>query len=107
MNGTFYIPGSSEDYQLYRQVWPIHHPHHTLATVGMTRLTGAALPVLEMQSRWVARVLSAGCTLPQHSHIEAWVKKRNAVLKTAKRRTVVSCVKLICNTVNSEKIASV
>ena len=63
----------------------------------MTRVNGAALPVMEMQSRWVARVLSAGCTLPQHSHMEAWVNKRNTVLKTDKRRTVVSCVELICN----------
>ncbi len=52
------VPGSG----LYRLVFPPHCP--SLAFIGVCRVQGAVLPLVELQSRWVAHVLAGDAELP-------------------------------------------
>ena len=46
--------------ELYRRVFPPHLEQPTLAVVGLLQQLGPIFPIVEMQSRWVARVFKAG-----------------------------------------------
>jgi dimethylaniline monooxygenase (N-oxide forming) / hypotaurine monooxygenase len=47
---------------LYRLVFPPNHP--TLPFIGVCRAHGPIFPIVEMQSRWAAQVLTGWTTLP-------------------------------------------
>jgi dimethylaniline monooxygenase (N-oxide forming) len=55
-------PWSDGSHGLYRLVFSPHYP--TLPFIGVCRASGAIFPIVEMQARWVAQVLTGRATLP-------------------------------------------
>ena len=56
--------------ELYRRVFPPHLEQPTLAVVGLLQQLGPIFPIVEMQSRWVARVfkvITIPCTLYRYN----------------------------------------
>ncbi|XP_064622279.1 dimethylaniline monooxygenase [N-oxide-forming] 2-like [Lineus longissimus] len=49
---------------LYRQVWPGTLPHASAALIGCLSTRGAAIPSIELQARWAARVFAGHARLP-------------------------------------------
>lgn len=67
---------------LYDLVWPADMEPATLAIIGLVQPFGGLPPILEMQSRWAARVFSGNCKLPSASQRLQVVEKTNANLKS-------------------------
>lgn len=67
-----------EGLDLYRQV--VHPDCPGLAFIGMFRVSGPALPVAEMQARWVARALRGRVTLPTPAAMRAAIAARRAAV---------------------------
>lgn len=59
---------------LYRLVFPPGVP--MLAFVGMTRVSGPVFPVVELQARWVAAVLTGRASLPSAEAMRAEIETR-------------------------------
>nr|AKI85312.1 dimethylaniline monooxygenase [Cerebratulus lacteus] len=51
---------------LYRQMWPATLPHASVALIGCLSARGAAIPSLELQARWAARVYAGHLQLPDN-----------------------------------------
>ena len=63
---------------LYRAV--IHPDRPTLAIVGMSRATGAIMPLAEMQARWATEVLRGRVRLPPAAAMHAAIAARRALV---------------------------
>ncbi len=59
---------------LYRAV--LHPDRPTLAFIGMSRASGAIMPMAEMQARWAARVLRGAIALPPPAGMHAEITAR-------------------------------
>jgi dimethylaniline monooxygenase (N-oxide forming) len=59
---------------LYRLVFPPEDP--TLLFVGVCRVHGPILPIVEMQARWMARVLIGAAQLPAANVMRAEIRQR-------------------------------
>jgi dimethylaniline monooxygenase (N-oxide forming) len=59
---------------LYRVV--LHPDQPTLAFIGMSRATGAIMPLAEMQARWAAQVLRGTVNLPPAAAMQAGIDAR-------------------------------
>jgi hypothetical protein len=62
-------PWTGPNAGLYRLVFPPDHP--TLPFIGVCRVHGPILPIVEMQARWVARVLTGRASLPPAEEMRA------------------------------------
>lgn len=93
---------STEDNQLslFKYVYPPDLPHSTLSFIGLTQSSGAMFPLIELQARWVTRVMSGKCHLPSRDDMvkDIQEKKRemeNTFIKskrcTIQVREVYSC----------------
>ncbi|CAH1802339.1 unnamed protein product [Owenia fusiformis] len=49
---------------LYKYVFPPHLKHPTLGIIGLVQAIGAAMPIAEIQSRWVTRIIKGDNSLP-------------------------------------------
>jgi dimethylaniline monooxygenase (N-oxide forming) len=67
-------PWTDIEHGLYRLVFPPSSP--SLAFVGVCRVGGPVPPVVEMQSRWAARVLTGRLTLPSEAEMRREVAAR-------------------------------
>lgn len=59
---------------LYRLVFPPDRP--TLPFIGVCRAHGPIFPIVEMQSRWAAHVLTGGATLPSPDLMRVEIEER-------------------------------
>ena len=59
--------------ELYKHVF--HPDIPTLAFIGLCNVAGATFPVVEMQGRWVARVLAGSIHLPSREEMHAAIKR--------------------------------
>jgi dimethylaniline monooxygenase (N-oxide forming) len=59
---------------LYKHVFPPDLP--SIAFVGMCRVQGSVFPIVELQARWVARVLAGKTLLPSRERMQADIKAR-------------------------------
>jgi thioredoxin reductase len=66
-------PWTGPDAGLYRLVFP---PDQTLPFIGVCRVHGPILPIVEMQARWAARVLAGQATLPSPEEMRAESARR-------------------------------
>lgn len=57
---------STQDNQLslFKYVFSPDLSHPTLAFIGLTQSSGSMFPLIELQARWVSRVISGKCSLP-------------------------------------------
>jgi dimethylaniline monooxygenase (N-oxide forming) len=74
-----FLPAGSQPWQdastgLYRLVFPPHAP--TLPFIGVCRVHGPILPIVEMQARWMARVLTGERHLPPAAVMRAEIEER-------------------------------
>ncbi|GFR92977.1 dimethylaniline monooxygenase [N-oxide-forming] [Elysia marginata] len=60
-----------KELNLYKQVFPIHEKHHTLALVGCLRVSGPNPTAMELQSRMAAYTLSGRHKLPTFEVMKA------------------------------------
>jgi dimethylaniline monooxygenase (N-oxide forming) len=67
-------PWIGPDAGLYRLVFPPDHP--TLPFIGVCRVHGPILPIVEMQARWAARVLTGAVSLPSSEEMRAEAARR-------------------------------
>ncbi|KAH6934859.1 hypothetical protein HPB50_001543 [Hyalomma asiaticum] len=66
--------------QLYKYVFPPHLQHPTLAVIGLIQPVGAIFPIAELQSRWMAELLSNKRALPsEEAMFEDIRKKRDSM----------------------------
>lgn len=68
-----HIINQSDDFKvpLYKQVFPPHLPHASLALIGVIQPNGALFPCFEMQSRWFAQIMAGRCHLPSQQEMMA------------------------------------
>lgn len=74
-----FLPAGSQPWQdpssgLYRLVFPPDAP--TLPFIGVCRVHGPILPIVEMQARWMARVLTGESDLPPPMAMRAEIEER-------------------------------
>lgn len=67
--------------QLYKYVFPPQLRHPSLAIVGLVQPIGAIFPVSEMQSRWVAEVLSRRCSLPSTKDMHEDIERKQEAMR--------------------------
>lgn len=67
---------------LYNHIWPVSLEPPTLAVVGLVQPFGALPAILEMQTRWVARIFTSKCQLPSAAEREQEVEQRLAMIKS-------------------------
>jgi dimethylaniline monooxygenase (N-oxide forming) len=79
-------PWNESGTDLYRLVFPPDHP--TLAFIGVCRVQGPILPIVEMQARWVAQVLAGRACLPAPYSMRAEIARRRR-LQTARRDSLI------------------
>ena len=60
---------------LYRNMFPPHLKHPTLAVIGLTSQPGPVNPVCEIQCRWAARLIKGLCKLPSKDAMEIYIKR--------------------------------
>ncbi|XP_072143921.1 flavin-containing monooxygenase 5-like [Dermacentor andersoni] len=73
--------------QLYKYVFPPQLKHPSLAIIGLVQPAGAMFPISELQSRWMAELLSEKRSLPsEEAMLEDIRKKRDSM----RRRYVAS-----------------
>ncbi len=79
------IPIERNQFHLYRNVFPPHLEHPTLAIIGLVLQgqNGSVNPISEMQSRWVARVLKGICKLPSRQDMERSIRNHIELKKTS------------------------
>jgi len=53
---------ATNDLQLYRRV--VHPDHSSLYFLGLVQPLGAIMPLAELQSKWVAKLIAGNCRLP-------------------------------------------
>jgi dimethylaniline monooxygenase (N-oxide forming) len=70
-------PWTSTAGSLYRLVFPPDHP--TLAFIGVCRVHGPIFPIVEMQARWVAQVLTGRTHLPTPAIMRTEIAARLAI----------------------------
>jgi hypothetical protein len=70
-------PWTGPDSGLYRLVFPAEAPG--LAFIGVCRVHGPILPIVEMQARWAARVLIGEVALPSPAAMRAEAEHRRCV----------------------------
>ncbi|RUS71079.1 hypothetical protein EGW08_021157, partial [Elysia chlorotica] len=70
-----------EELNLFKQVFPIHEEHHTLALVGCIRLSGPMPPTIELQSRLAAYSFSGRHKLPAFEAMKADSERWNSMAR--------------------------
>ena len=65
---------------LHELVFPVDLTHPTLAIIGLVQPFGALPPILEMQTRWAARVFSDRCKLPSASEMKLIATRKHEFL---------------------------
>lgn len=74
------IDSRDNEIPLYHHVAHFDLPH--LYFIGLIQPLGAIMPLAEVQSQWVAKLLTGDCALPQRSAMEkAYRKQRQAMAK--------------------------
>ncbi len=72
------IDPAGNEVRLYRQV--VHPELPGLYFIGLIQPLGAIMPLAEVQSRWVAKLLTGECALPGREAMErAWERDRRAL----------------------------
>ncbi|XP_054152421.1 dimethylaniline monooxygenase [N-oxide-forming] 2-like [Oppia nitens] len=66
---------------LYKQMFPGHLSHWSLALIGAVQPNIATFAIFEMQSRWYALLMSGKCKFPPNDHIMANINKENQTRK--------------------------
>ncbi|XP_076099668.1 dimethylaniline monooxygenase [N-oxide-forming] 2-like isoform X1 [Mytilus galloprovincialis] len=66
---------------LHELVFPVDLSRPTLAIIGLVQPFGALPPILEMQTRWAARVFSGNCQLPPASVMKLMATKKHEFMK--------------------------
>ena len=88
----YIVPVKENHVSLYKNVFPPHLSEPTLAVLGLIQSSGAFYPAVEMQARWVARVLKGEARLPSKDAMrEDIAKKKRQLRKTfysSKRLTI-------------------
>ncbi|XP_075545128.1 flavin-containing monooxygenase 5-like [Dermacentor variabilis] len=81
------VPVVDNQVQLYKYVFPPQLKHPSLAIIGLVQPAGAMFPISELQSRWMAELLSEKRSLPsEEAMFEDIRKKRDSM----RRRYVAS-----------------
>lgn len=73
--------------QLYKYVFPPHLKHPTMAIIGLIQPVGAIFPISEMQSRWMAELITKKRSLPSEEVMRENIRKK---LDAMRRRYVDS-----------------
>ncbi|XP_049521466.1 flavin-containing monooxygenase 5-like isoform X6 [Dermacentor silvarum] len=73
--------------QLYKYVFPPHLKHPSLAMIGLIQPIGAIFPIAELQSRWMAELLSEKRSLPSEEAMFENIRKKREHMR---RRYVAS-----------------
>ena len=63
----------TNDLQLYRRV--IHPDHENLYFLALVQPLGAIMPLAEVQSKWIAKLISQTCKLPNKADMQADIAK--------------------------------
>ena len=64
------------DYNLYKEVFPISCKHPTLAVVSVPPTLGPYPMMVDNVSRWAARVFAGRCHLPEKSVMRTYLEKK-------------------------------
>ncbi|XP_077560960.1 flavin-containing monooxygenase 5-like [Haemaphysalis longicornis] len=75
------VPVVDNHVQLYKYVFPPQLPHPTLAIIGLIQPVGPIFPVSELQSRWMAEILSKRCSLPSAKAMQQDIQQRHEALR--------------------------
>lgn len=67
---------------LHELVFPVDLSPPTLAIIGLVQPFGALPPILEMQTRWAARVFSGKCQLPPSSVMTSNAERKHQFMKS-------------------------
>lgn len=67
--------------ELYKHMWPIDLPHHTLAFLGAVQPLGALFPISELQARLAARVFKGEVSLPSPDMMRLDFKRHGAAIR--------------------------
>lgn len=81
------LPVKENKVRLYKNIYPPHHPHPTLAILGLIQPNGPGFPPGEMQCRWSAMVMSGKCKLPSQEEMMKDILKKE---ETRQKRFVDS-----------------
>ncbi|XP_077519651.1 flavin-containing monooxygenase 5-like [Amblyomma americanum] len=73
--------------QLYKYAFPPHLKHPTLAIIGLIQPIGAIFPIAEMQSRWMAELITRRRSLPPAEAMRENIRRK---LSAMRRRYVDS-----------------
>ncbi|XP_040066569.1 flavin-containing monooxygenase 5-like [Ixodes scapularis] len=75
------MPVVDKQVQLYKHVFPPGLEHPTLAIIGLVKGAGSPLPLIELQARWVAQLLTGKCKLPPHPDMYQDIARKRAALR--------------------------
>lgn len=67
--------------QLYKYVFPPQLRHPTLAIIGLIQPVGAIFPIAEIQSRWMAELLSKRCSLPSAETMHDSIRRKQEAMR--------------------------
>ncbi|KAL1427560.1 hypothetical protein MTO96_017262 [Rhipicephalus appendiculatus] len=67
--------------QLYKYVFPPQLRHPTLALIGLIQPVGAIFPIAELQSRWLAELLSNKRSLPSEKAMFENIRKKRESMR--------------------------
>lgn len=67
--------------QLYKYVFPPQLKHPSLAIIGLIQPVGAIFPIAEMQSRWMAELLSEKRSLPSEEAMFENIRKKREYMR--------------------------
>ncbi|GFO18168.1 dimethylaniline monooxygenase [n-oxide-forming] [Plakobranchus ocellatus] len=70
---------NGEKLELYKQVFPVHEKHHTLALLGCVRVAGPMPPAIELMARMAAYTLSGRHKLPAADVMKADSDRYNKI----------------------------
>jgi dimethylaniline monooxygenase (N-oxide forming) len=63
----------TNDLQLYRRV--VHTAHKNLYFLALVQPLGAIMPLAEIQSKWIAKLINKECKLPEKATMEADIER--------------------------------
>ncbi|KAI8494791.1 hypothetical protein Bbelb_273960 [Branchiostoma belcheri] len=97
------LPRDVGDLELYKMMFPARLPHSTLAVIGCVGTIGPIFPVLEIQSRWAARVFSGHCKLPDPPSMQEWLRSnREKCRSKIGRVSLMVCTLPYCEDIAQE-----
>eukprot|EP00058_Branchiostoma_floridae_P004688 XP_002590176.1 hypothetical protein BRAFLDRAFT_90911 [Branchiostoma floridae] len=97
------VVGDVGDLELYKMMFPARLPHSSLAVIGCVGTIGPIFPVLEIQSRWAALVLSGRCKLPDPQSMQEWLRSNREKCKSKIGRvSLMVCTLPYCEDIAQE-----